>query len=73
MSSIYTDEIMNFRLCSVTRVNHKQACSDPLVDSYMIGKCEQDKFSAKIHKVRLHHLPSKSVEPQHFQCKDRKV
>ena len=30
-----------------------------------------DKFSAKVHKVLLHHTPSKSEEPQKFECDKR--
>jgi len=26
LSTIYTDEIMSYRFCSVTRINHKIAC-----------------------------------------------
>ena len=60
--------MLNYRLCSVSRVNKVQACRDPDIDTWMDGKCYQDMYNAKVHEVILPKKPFTHVDPIKIGC-----
>ena len=68
LTEIYTDAMLDYRLCSVSRVNRVQACRDPDIDTWTDGKCYQDLYNAKVHEVILPKKPFTHVDPVRIGC-----